>query len=65
MSTPGPSQAHWRKSTYSGGDEGECVEIADLDQHIAVRDSKNPGNGHLTLTRRHFSVLLARLASQP
>ncbi|MFB4303310.1 DUF397 domain-containing protein [Actinomadura sp. NTSP31] len=53
---------HWRKSTHSGGNEGECVEVADLDGHIGVRDSKNPAAGHLTLTRRDFTALLTRLA---
>ncbi|MEU8121247.1 DUF397 domain-containing protein [Spirillospora sp. NPDC049024] len=57
--------SRWRKSTYSGGDEGNCVEIADLHDHIGIRDSKNPAAGHLTLTRQHFTSLLAHLASQP
>ncbi|RRR68743.1 DUF397 domain-containing protein, partial [Streptomyces sp. RP5T] len=31
----------WQKSSYSGGGEGnDCVEIANLHSHIAVRDSK-------------------------
>jgi len=31
----------WRKSSHSGGNNGECVELKNtLD---AVRDSKNPG----------------------
>jgi hypothetical protein len=65
MNTPEPPRPHWRKSTYSGGDEGECVEIAKLNDHVGVRDSKSPETGHLTLTRKHFTSLLARLASQP
>lgn len=37
------SGAQWRKSTWSGGDGGECVEVAgDLPGAVAVRDSKNP-----------------------
>ncbi|QXJ20764.1 DUF397 domain-containing protein [Actinomadura graeca] len=55
----------WRKSTHSGGDEGDCVEVADLGKHVAVRDSKAPGTGHLTLTRQDFAILLTQLASQP
>ncbi|MFE9921133.1 DUF397 domain-containing protein [Streptomyces sp. NPDC005774] len=32
----------WRKSSYSGGGDGnDCVEIADLGGHIAIRDSKS------------------------
>ncbi|WP_433247590.1 DUF397 domain-containing protein [Actinomadura nitritigenes] len=56
--------ACWRKSSHSGANEGECVEIADLNSHVGVRDSKNPGAGHLTLTRRDFADLLSHLSSQ-
>ncbi|MFL9682802.1 DUF397 domain-containing protein [Streptomyces sp. KL110A] len=34
--------ARWRKSSYSGDNGGDCIEVADLSGHIAVRDSKNP-----------------------
>ncbi|WP_328944922.1 DUF397 domain-containing protein [Streptomyces sp. NBC_00250] len=34
--------ARRRKSSYSGDTGGQCIEIADLTAHIAVRDSKNP-----------------------
>ncbi|WP_432001559.1 DUF397 domain-containing protein [Streptomyces sioyaensis] len=39
--------AVWRKSSYSGGSEGQCVEVADLTATPfagmrAIRDSKNP-----------------------
>ncbi|MEU9887876.1 DUF397 domain-containing protein [Sphaerisporangium sp. NPDC051017] len=33
----------WRKSSYSSGNGGDCVEVASLPQRVAVRDSKNPG----------------------
>jgi hypothetical protein len=34
----------WRKSSYSGSNGGDCVEIAVLsDNSRAVRDSKDPG----------------------
>jgi hypothetical protein len=37
------SGAKWRKSTRSGGNGGDCVEVADnLPDVIGVRDSKNP-----------------------
>ena len=42
--------AAWRKSSYSGGNGGQCVEVAAIpgpqdrpDRICAVRDSKNPG----------------------
>jgi hypothetical protein len=32
----------WRKSSYSGGNGGECVEVAsNLPDTVAVRDSKD------------------------
>jgi hypothetical protein len=34
--------AAWRKSTYSGGQGGECVEVADGLPVVPVRDSKDP-----------------------
>ncbi|MEO3827171.1 DUF397 domain-containing protein [Actinomadura sp. B10D3] len=65
MNAPDLSQSLWRKSTHSGGDEGNCVEIANLNGRIAFRDSKNPAAGHLALTRENFAALLARLTAQP
>lgn len=42
------SNATWRKSSYSGGNGGNCVEIAALPDHSrAVRDSKDPGGSKL------------------
>ena len=36
----------WRKSSYSGGAGGECVEVAQLpDGGRAVRDTKAHGHG--------------------
>ncbi|MBO4257506.1 DUF397 domain-containing protein [Streptomyces griseorubiginosus] len=33
----------WRKSSYSGDQGGECLEVAELPcATVAVRDSKNP-----------------------
>jgi hypothetical protein len=39
--------AGWRKSSYSGSGNN-CVEVAQAGGISAVRDSKNPGGGHLT-----------------
>ncbi|WP_030171401.1 DUF397 domain-containing protein [Spirillospora albida] len=52
----------WRKSTHSGGVSDEhCVEIGRLSLvagGVAVRDSKDPDGGHLTLTVSQFGALL-------
>ena len=38
------SAAVWRKSSYSNGDGGHCVEVADgFPGVVPVRDSKVPG----------------------
>ncbi|MCP9949362.1 DUF397 domain-containing protein [Actinomadura madurae] len=57
------TSARWRKSSHSGSNEGECIEIADLNDHVGIRDSKAPETGHLTLTRRSFADLPTRLTS--
>lgn len=51
--------AAWVKSSYSGSDQSQCVEVADVRQplgRIAVRDSKDPAAPHssspLTSSRR-------------
>ncbi|MEV0094070.1 DUF397 domain-containing protein [Streptomyces sp. NPDC050738] len=41
--TPDLTGAQWRKSTYSGSNGGECVEVADgFPGLVPVRDSKRP-----------------------
>ncbi|NGO77817.1 DUF397 domain-containing protein [Streptomyces sp. YC504] len=49
------TSAQWRKSSYSGDTGGECVEVADLAPHIAIRDSKAPDGPVLTLPADSFA----------
>lgn len=35
-------RAVWRKSSYSGTNGGECVEVGVVGKGVAVRDSKDP-----------------------
>jgi Domain of unknown function (DUF397) len=35
------SEIGWRKSSYSGGQGGNCVEIGDSDSRVLVRDTKD------------------------
>ncbi|PPS87923.1 DUF397 domain-containing protein [Streptomyces sp. MH60] len=52
----------WRKSSYSeGGDGNTCVEIADLYTRIAIRDSKAPSQGTLTVPVGSFTALVQSL----
>lgn len=48
----------WRKSSHSGVQQGDCVELADLGNAIAVRDSKDPEGGLLTVGREGFAELV-------
>ncbi|MEU9837797.1 DUF397 domain-containing protein [Actinomadura sp. NPDC048032] len=50
----------WLKSTHSDETGGQCVELAALPHAVAIRDSKAPDAGHLTLTPRAFANLLTR-----
>ncbi|MFI8435753.1 DUF397 domain-containing protein [Streptomyces sp. NPDC079020] len=34
--------AGWFKSSYSGGSQGDCLEVADGHPSVPVRDSKAP-----------------------
>jgi hypothetical protein len=66
MRAPDLSRAMWRKSSYSNGSGGSCVEIAVLtgaagEHDIAVRDSKDPRGPALTVTAcqwRDFSAAI-------
>ncbi|GAA1992535.1 DUF397 domain-containing protein [Amycolatopsis minnesotensis] len=54
--------ARWRKSSYSSGSgsNGACVEVAFAGSAaIAVRDSKAPRGGLLTLDRQAWSAFTA------
>jgi hypothetical protein len=49
----------WRKSSYSGDQGGNCVEIAEIPSPtVAVRDSKNPAGPILKITPAAFSTFL-------
>ncbi|PSL56578.1 uncharacterized protein DUF397 [Saccharothrix carnea] len=53
---------NWRKSSYSGSGGtggGDCVEVAVLGKRFAVRDSKNPDAGTVTVTRAWLDVIKA------
>lgn len=52
------TNVRWRKSSYSGNTGGDCVEVATT-QGIAIRDSKNPAHGILTLTPEAWAALVA------
>ncbi|GAA3094568.1 DUF397 domain-containing protein [Streptosporangium carneum] len=53
------STAAWRKSSLSGGNGGQCVEVAtNLPGTIAVRDSKNPHGPKLLFTPTEWNTFV-------
>ncbi|MEV3924814.1 DUF397 domain-containing protein [Actinomadura coerulea] len=50
--------ARWRKSSYSGSNGGDCVELAEAVDGVAVRDSKDPEGPVLLLTRTTLRTAL-------
>jgi Domain of unknown function (DUF397) len=58
----GNSTLSWRKSSYSGSNGGQCVEVA-ASGRVLVRDSKNPHSGRLKLSAQAWREFAARIKS--
>jgi uncharacterized protein DUF397 len=59
-----PDGATWRKSTYSNGTGGECVEVAHLPSGQAVRDSKHPQGPVLVFTSDAWRAFVQGIESR-
>nr|BEK69255.1 DUF397 domain-containing protein [Kitasatospora purpeofusca] len=44
------SELAWFKSSYSGNEGGECVEVAEAPSAVLVRDSKDKSGPRLTFS---------------
>jgi hypothetical protein len=56
------TRADWRKSTYSGNNGGNCVEVArNLPGIVAVRDSKDRRGPALELTPAQWRAFVCRI----
>jgi Domain of unknown function (DUF397) len=70
MHAPDLSRVTWRKSSYSNGSGGSCVELAVLGraaghQHdIAVRDSKDPHGPALAFTASQWRDFTAAIKAR-
>lgn len=57
-----PGAARWRKSTYSNGSGGNCLEVCDAHTAVVpVRDSKVPDGPVLTVTAQAWTSFVASL----
>ncbi|MGW0503283.1 DUF397 domain-containing protein [Micromonospora sp. NPDC003241] len=52
---------HWRKSSRSGANDSNCVEVAELDRALAIRDSKDPTGPVLRFGRDAWSSFVTGL----
>lgn len=57
--TPYPQDLTWRKSSFSGTNGGACVEVAQTDEGILVRNSKRPSEGTIAFTRSEVAAWIA------
>ncbi|MFJ8859330.1 DUF397 domain-containing protein [Streptomyces sp. NPDC102451] len=61
---PDPRSMVWRKSTYSNGEGGSCVEVADgFPGLVPVRDSKAPEGPALAFRDAHWAQFVGALRS--
>ncbi|MFA1549013.1 DUF397 domain-containing protein [Actinomadura chokoriensis] len=61
MSTSEVSGSQWRKSSRSGHQGGECVEVATFAPEIAVRDSKDPDGPRLAFGAAEWRTFARRV----
>ena len=59
---PAAGEAQWFKSSYSAGNGGDCVEVADAGTAVLVRDSKRPGGGFLTVGAAEWTAFVRMAA---
>ncbi|MEU3213683.1 DUF397 domain-containing protein [Nocardiopsis alba] len=55
---------HWKKSTYSNGNGGQCVEARATAQGAAVRDTQHRGLAELHLPCGEWNALLGALRTR-
>jgi Domain of unknown function (DUF397) len=55
------ARANWRKSSYSSGNGGDCVESASSAAGVLVRDSKDPHGPVLALTPQGWQAFTGQI----
>jgi hypothetical protein len=51
----------WRKSSYSGDNGGDCIEVGTPGPAVAVRDSKHPDGPKLAFAAATWKAFTAQL----
>lgn len=58
--TPPTARHHsWIKSSYSGAEGGQCVEVAAAGEAVCIRDSKTPDGQPLAVSSKAWPFLTA------
>lgn len=57
-------ELNWRKSSRSGNQGGNCIEVAAADNTCYVRDSKDPDGGHLTVSPTAWREFLTTITAR-
>jgi hypothetical protein len=56
------SHLTWRKSTHSGGNGGDCIEVSPTSKpFIAIRDSKDPNGPKLLISSPMWQMFAQRV----
>lgn len=59
MTKKQPYDLTWRKSSFSGANGGDCVEIAETGTGVLVRNSKLIEEGTIPFTRSELAAFIA------
>lgn len=51
----------WRKSSYSGANSGNCIEVASAARTVAVRDSTDPNGPALAFRPANWQAFTRRI----
>ncbi|MFF0967711.1 DUF397 domain-containing protein [Streptomyces sp. NPDC003703] len=60
--TPAVARLRWFKSSYSAGNGGDCVEVADAGAVVLVRDSKWPEEAFLSVGSGQWAAFVGMTA---
>jgi Domain of unknown function (DUF397) len=63
MTTAPEVQQEWRKSSYSGNPNADCVEVAFASDVVGVRDSKNTNGPRLAFPANAWRTFAHRAPS--
>ncbi|MFY1678821.1 DUF397 domain-containing protein [Streptomyces sp. WMMC905] len=63
MTCPVQPALTWFKSSYSGAEGGQCIEVAATPDTVHVRDSKQPNGPILNVSPRAWTSLVQSTAN--